>query len=173
LIGDDLRGFARDLALGAGVRRAPYELRGLLLTALIGAAPGLVLAWLLIWRWWWVPLPMNPDSIGQQVARYAGCAAVVLGGVLYAVHRRMRGGPALGRTILAIAVLAPVAGGLAVPVTMGFASVVGYSTALPALAVEAAIMAGALAGAIVLARRWALAPTLGSKRQQASQAAGR
>jgi len=167
LIGDDVPAFARNLALSSGVRRAPYEFRRLLRAALIGATPGLVLSWLLIWRWWWWPFLPGPDSAAPVIARYVGCAAVVLGGALYAVHRSMRGGPALGRTILAMAVMVPVAGGLAVPITMGFASLAGYSTSLPVLAVEAAIVAGAVAGAIVLARRWALAPTLGRRRAPA------
>jgi hypothetical protein len=161
LIGDDVRGFARDLAISAGARRVPYEFRRLLLTALVGAVPGLALAWLLIWRWWWWPM-LDMDSLPQQVALYAVCALVTLLGALYAVHRRMRGEAAIGRTVLAMAVLVPVAGALSVPVTMGFASLTGYSLALPVLAVETAIVGGALAGATVLARRWALAPTLGS-----------
>jgi hypothetical protein len=161
LIGDDVVTFARDLATGAGVRCVPYGYRRLLLTALAGAAPGLALAWLFIWRWWLVPLPLDPDSVAQGIARYAVCAAVVILGALYAVRRRWRDDPAAGRTVAAMAVLVPPAGAVAVPVTMGVAAAVGYSAALPVLVLEAAIVAGMLAGAIVLARRWALAPTLG------------
>ena len=168
LIGDDVRAFARDLAISAGARRVPYEFRRLLLTALAGAAPGLALAWLLIWRWWWVPMPFDSGSMAQLAARYTTCALVTLLGALYAVHWRMRGEAAIGRTIAAMALLVPVAGGLAVPVTMGFASLTDYSLALPVLAVEAAIVGSALAGATVLARRWALAPTLGSARKPAA-----
>jgi hypothetical protein len=161
LIGDDVATFARDLATGAGVTCVPYGYRHVLLTALAGAAPGLALAWLFIWRWWWVPIPLDPDSPTQVIVRYAGSAAVVFLGALYAVRRQGRDDPAAGRTVAAMAVLVPVAGVVAVPLTMGFAAAVGYSTALPVLVLEAAIVAGTLAGAIALARRWALAPTLG------------
>lgn len=163
LLGDDVRRFARDLALAAEVRRAPYEYRRLLLTALVGALPGLVLAWFLVWKWWLVPITIGgPDSAWNLVVRYALSAVVFVAGVLFWVGRQMRDSAATGRTVAGMAVLLPPAGILATPVTMGFASLTDYSTALPVLVVESAIVAAALAGATVLARRWALGPVLGT-----------
>ena len=80
--------------------------------------------------------------------------------MLYGAHRGLHGDAAAGRTVAAMAALLPIAGGLAIPVTMGFASLVGYSTSAPIVAVEAAIVGGFLAAATVLARRWALRPIL-------------
>ena len=161
LIGDDVRTFARDLATGAQVRRTPHEWRGLFRAALIGAIPGLVLSYLLIWRWWTVPLPIDDDRL-NLVVRYATCAAVFLTGALYGARRGLHGDAAAGRTVAAMAVLLPIAGALAIPVTMGFASLVDYSTSAPAIVAEGAIVGGLLAAATVLARRWALRPVLGS-----------
>jgi hypothetical protein len=70
-----------------------------------------------------------------------------------------------------MAVVLPIAGILVTPVTMGFASLSDYSTDLPVVATEAAIVASALSVAIVLARRWALAPALGAARLTASKGA--
>jgi hypothetical protein len=161
LVGHDLRTFARDLATGAQVRRMPYEWRRLFRTALIGAIPGLVLSWFLIWHWWTVPLPIDDDGL-HLVVRYVTCAGVFLAGVLYGAHRGLHGDAAAGRTVAAMAALLPLGGGLAIPVTMGFASLVGYSTSAPIIVAEGAIVGGFLAAATVLARRWALRPILGS-----------
>ncbi|MEU2616421.1 hypothetical protein ABZ570_33405, partial [Micromonospora sp. NPDC007271] len=50
LLGDaDVRAFARRLAAEAGAGRLRYETDRLLRTALVGALPGLVLSWLLLW----------------------------------------------------------------------------------------------------------------------------
>lgn len=161
LVGGDIRAFAAELAEASGARRVPARNRELLLTALAGAAPGLVLAWLLLWNWYLV-VPFDPDreSPAFFVILYAVCAGAVLGGALYATYRRFADDPAVGRTVAAMAAAIPVAGGLAVAPTMGLAAALGYSTALPVLVLEAAVMAGAVAVAIVLARRWALSPAL-------------
>ncbi|MFC0534153.1 hypothetical protein [Phytohabitans kaempferiae] len=159
LIGPDIGLFARELAQSAGVRQVSYEFRRLLLIGLGGAAPGLVLAWLMIWHWWLVPLPFG-DGPMQWVGRYVVSIVVFLGGVLVAIHRGMREDPVRGRTVAAIAVAIPVAGALATPVTMWLAARAGYSTAAPVLLVEVLVMGAALAGGAVLARRWALAPML-------------
>lgn len=161
LIGPDLPRFARDLATGAGVRLVRSDYRRLLLTALIGAAPGLVVSWLVLWQWRWLPFSFDPESIPQQLLLYAGCALLVLIGALLAARRGLATSPAIGRTVGTMAVLVPLAGGLATPVVMGFAALTDYSTSPPVLAAEAALMTGAVVAAVVLARRWALAPTLG------------
>lgn len=165
LIGPDIGRFARELAASAGVRRAPYQLRRLLLAGLVGALPGLVLAWILIWHWWWLP-----DM--STLVRYGASAALFVAGALIGIHRGMRGDPAQGRTVAAMAVLVPVGGALVVPVVMGFASLTGYRTAAPVLLVEAAIVGGFLAGGAILARRWALAPVLGFRVRTAGGADG-
>jgi hypothetical protein len=72
----------------------------------------------------------------------------------------MRGDPALDRTVAAVAVAVPVAGVLAIPVTMAFASLAGYRTSAPFFLTEVAIVGAVLAGGAVLARRWAVRPVL-------------
>jgi hypothetical protein len=138
LLGDDIREFARNLAAEAGVTRLPYETRRLLLTALAGATPGLALGWIFLWA-----LPNAP---------YGG-GVVAFVGALLAVRIRMSDVAAIGRTVAAMALLLPVAGVLITPVTIGFASVSGYSTALLVVFFEIVIVAGALSAATVLARR--------------------
>ncbi|MGX7673932.1 hypothetical protein [Plantactinospora sp. DSM 117369] len=164
LLGGDIRGFVRDLAAGAGVRRVSYEFRRLFLTAFAGALPGLVLAWILLWE---RPLPLEPN-LWLLTSQYLAFALLVLVGALVAVRWGMRGTAVIGRTVSRMALLVPLAGALATPVVMGLAALVDYSTALPAVAIEAAIVAAALGEAIVLARRWALAPALGPARAKAS-----
>jgi hypothetical protein len=156
LIGPDIRAFARRLAEEAGARRVPYEFRRLLLTALAGAAPGAVVGWITLW---YRPIfPSDPTpSTAAIVALYAGLVLPVLAGALGAVAIRMRDLPAIGGTVARMALLVPLAGLLATPVTMGSAWLVGYSTATPIVAMEVSIVAALLAGATVLARRWALA----------------
>ncbi|MDW5326230.1 hypothetical protein [Plantactinospora sp. KLBMP9567] len=169
LLGTDVRRFARDLAVSAGVRRAPYEFRRLLLTGLAGGVPGLVLTFVLVWQWWLVPLHLlvGMDPLPNFLLRYVLSALVFVAGVLFAVRWGMRDSAEIDRTVARMALLVPPAGLLAIPVTMGFASLTRYSLSLPVLLAEAAIVGGALAGAMVLARRWALSPILGSRRPPA------
>jgi hypothetical protein len=155
LLGDDIRQFARDLAVEAGVDRVSYENRRLLLTALAGAAPGLALGWVL--------------SSTVPYALYPGVLAAFVGALL-TVKVRMREVAAIDRTLWAAALLMPAAGLAITPVIMAFALVLGFSTALPVLLVEHALAGGALGGALILARRWALAPALGTPRRPAAPA---
>ncbi|GAA2708307.1 hypothetical protein ACFY2R_06415 [Micromonospora olivasterospora] len=155
--GADVRAFARRLAAESGAERLTYETERLLRTALAGAAPGLVLSWLLLWE----QVPFGVDMPGALlVARHAICAAAVLVGALLAVRLRMRDVPGIDRTVWAMALLVPLAGALVTPLTMAFAWTTGYSTALPVLLFEAAMVGAALAGATLLARWWALTPAL-------------
>lgn len=156
LIGPDIRAFARRLAHEAGARRVPYEYRRLLLTALAGAAPGAVFGWIYLWYLPHFPHDPTPPLVAI-LALYAGLALLVLLGALAAVWIRMRAVPAIGRTVARMALLVPVAGLVATPATMGFAWLAGYSTATPIVLMEMCVVATALAGATVLARRWALA----------------
>jgi hypothetical protein len=149
LLGDDIRQFARDLAVEAGVDRVSYENRRLLLTALTGAAPGLVLGW--------VGSSIAPNAL------YLGVLAAFAGALL-TVKVRMREVAAIDRTLWAAALLMPAAGLAITPLVMAFALVFGFSTALPVVLFELALVGGALGGALVLARRWALAPALGTAR---------
>lgn len=149
LLGDDIREFARNLAIEAGVTRIPYENRRLLLTAAGGAAPGVVLGWLFLFGGLW--LPGVPYS-------YLALALAVLVGALIAVRVRMTEVPQIRRTVAAMAVLVSLAGILVTPVIMGFASLFDYSTAWAVVLMEMAIAAAAVAGATLLARRWAMAP---------------
>jgi hypothetical protein len=167
LLGPDARAFARDVAAAAGATRLPHEYGRLLTTALAGALPALLLGWLALW---WSPAIGLAVPAGVAISYGVVPPAAVLGALL-AVSRRMRG--AVGRTVAAMAVLVPLAVVLATPVTVGFAALTGYSTAMPVLATEVGLVAGALAGAVVLARRWALAPALrGGAGQRRPPAAG-
>jgi len=154
LIGGDIRAFARRLADEAGVRRIPYEYGRLLLTALAGAAPAAVAGWALLW--WAFPFGWLPEPQVPPLALFVALSVAVLAGALFLVRTRMREVPQIGRTVAAMALLVPVAGLAATPLTMGFASLTDYSTLAPVLAFEAAIVTAALAGATLLARRWAL-----------------
>ncbi|SNT66177.1 hypothetical protein SAMN05421812_1344 [Asanoa hainanensis] len=154
LVGPDVRGFARRLADEAGVERVPYAYDRLLLTAL----PGLAFAYALLYGYIAGPTapPSDEPSLAAVIATYAVLAALVLATSLVTVWFRLRHLPAMPHTVLAMALLLPLAGALATPVTVAFAATVNYSNALPVLAIECALMGAALAGAIVLARRWAL-----------------
>jgi hypothetical protein len=158
LVGADTRAFARRLADEAGVRRIPYAFDRLLLTSLVGALPGLAFAYAVLYGYLPTPArpPVDEPRIGAVVAVYAALSTLVLASSLLTVWFRLRHLPAMGRTVLAMALLLPLAGALATPLTMAFAATVGYSTAMPVLAIECALFGGALAGAVVLARRWAL-----------------
>lgn len=149
LLGDDIREFARNLAVEAGVTRIPYENRRLLRTAAGGAAPGVVLGWLSMFGGLW--LPGAPFS-------YPVLALTVLVGALVAVRVRMAEVPQINRTVAAMALLVSLAGILVTPVIMGFASLFGYSTAWVVVLMEMAIAAAAVGGATLMARRWAMAP---------------
>ncbi|MEV4533089.1 hypothetical protein AB0J82_04575 [Asanoa sp. NPDC049518] len=158
LVGTDVRGFAARLADEAGVDRVPYEFDRLLLTALVGALPGLAFAYGLLYGY--IPVPMRPPSdqpdLGAVVATYAVLTALVLASSLLTVWFRLRHLPAMPQTVLAMALLLPLAGAIATPLTMAFASTVNYSNALPVLAIECGLFGAILAVSIVLARRWAL-----------------
>jgi hypothetical protein len=155
LLGDDVRGFARRLAEEAGARRVPYEQRRLLLTALAGAVPGMVLGYLLLYAPP-VVVPADVPVLVAVLAYYVPPCLAVLGGALLAVWWRMREVPGIAATVAAMAVLTTLAAAVVTPVTMGFAWLTGYSTAAPVMLVEVGLVVAALAGATVLARRWAL-----------------
>jgi hypothetical protein len=163
LLGPDVRGFARRLADEAGVRRVPYPYRRLLLTALAGAVPGVLLGYLFFFRITplfgsLLDLPSDPN-VPVQVAvtvYYGSGAAIVIAGALIAVWARMRDVPRIRRTVAAMGLLLPLAGAAITPVTMGFAMLTGYSTSAPVVLIEVALVASALAGATVLARWWSL-----------------
>jgi hypothetical protein len=55
-----------------------------------------------------------------------------------------------------MALLLPLTGLVITPITMAFASLTGFSTSAPVVLTEVLLVVGALAGATVLARRWAL-----------------
>jgi len=158
LLGTDVRGFARRLADEAGVERVPYEFDRLLLTALLGALPGVAFAYGLLYGYISgpVPAPSDQPDAAAVVGTYAVLASLVVLSSLLTVWFRLRHLPAMPATVLAMALLVPVAGVVVTPVTMAFAATVNYSDALPVLAVECGLVGAALAGAIVLSRRWAL-----------------
>jgi hypothetical protein len=168
LVGD-VRTFARRVAEEADARHVPYEYQRLLLTALAGTLPGLVVGKVAMSV---VPELFDGPLTGWHAALVyygAGAAGVLLGSLL-TVAVLMRDVAEIRRTVRAMAVLVPLAGLAVTPVAMGFAALTGYSLALPIIATELALVAGALAGAIVLARRWALRGRYGRAAQTAALA---
>lgn len=163
LLGDDIPGFARNLAVSAGAERIPYDDRRLLRTAAAGAAPGLVLGGLAMFGGGVVP-------VSPGITWYL--PPVILAGVLLTVRLRMADVPRISPTVAAMALLIPLAGVLVTPVIMGFAWLANYSTNLVVVAVEIATAAAAVGGATLLARRWALrswkAQRLGAARRPAT-----
>jgi hypothetical protein len=154
---------ARRLADEAAVDREPSALGPLVGTALVGAVLGAVLgfaAFRLVYSVGADPLEsMAGSRIPVQVVLvvyYGLPAAAVVAGAVAAVRYRLRSLPRIRATAHAMMVLMPIAGLLATPATMAFAWTTGYSTSTQVLAAEVLIVVAALAGAVVLARRWAL-----------------
>jgi hypothetical protein len=163
LLGPDVAAFARRLADEAGVERVAAENGRVLGTALIGGLLGAIPAMLLLMAGY--PLLVHWLGISRSgrvpvqvaVAVYYGIPSIfVLAGAIIAVRVRMRDLPRIRPTVHAMALLLPVAAIVITPITMGFAWIMGYSTSAPVVLIELALVGGALAGAIVLARRWAL-----------------
>jgi len=158
LIKGDVRDFAARLADEAGARRIPFAYRRLLLNALIGTLPGALLGY---WMLYGVHMPIvgatsRQPTVAELAGFYSALGALVLAGSLLTVWLRMRDLPAMGRTVLGMALAMPVTALAAIPVAMLFAWSVNYSSAFPVLVVEASLVCGPLAGAVVVVRRWAL-----------------
>ena len=163
LLGADIRGFASRLADEADVPRVPRAYPRLLLTALVGAMLGAALGYLVVSSVYTTVVAWFDLAPGYDVPLalavllyYGGPAGIVIGGALAAVYVRMRDVPRIRRTIAAMSVLLPIAGAAVTPIVMGFARTTDYSDSLPVVATEMALVAAALAGATVLARRWSL-----------------
>ena len=163
LLGTDIRGFARRLADEAGVHREPPDHVRVLGTALVGAALGGVLGYLGFAVLYplgvrLVDLPRTfAVPVQAAVTVYYGVpAAVVLAGAIAAVRVHLRDEPHIKSTTRAMTLLLPVAAVAVTPITMAFAWATGYSTSGPVVIAESALVAAALAGATVVARRWAL-----------------
>lgn len=153
LLGTDVRAFARTVAIEAGTDRTPHEYTRLLQVALTGAGPGLFIGWVF---WWLLP----NMGVTSMIALYGIAPITIVVGAIVAVRVKMADVAAITRTSWAMAVLLPLTGIVITPVTIGFAYLAGFSTSLPVLLIEVALVAATLAGAVVLARRWALAPAL-------------
>jgi hypothetical protein len=163
LIGTDVPGFARRLADESGVRREPPDLVRLLGTALVGAALGTTAALVVLAVLEEVAQgflgPPSDSVVPVQVtvvAYYSLPAVLVVAGAVLTVRFRLRELGHIRETAHAMALLLPLAGILVTPVTMAFAWTTGYSTSALPMLIEVSLVAGALAGATVLARRWAL-----------------
>jgi hypothetical protein len=164
LLGADVPGFARRLADEAGIHREPPEFGLLLGTALVGAALGAALGFAAMMLAAPVAIELlDPDpaasGIPVQVAvgvYYGVPAAIVVAGAVVTVRYRLRDLPRIRATALAMAVLLPLAGIVVTPVTMAFAWATDFSTSASVVLTELLLVAGTLAGATVLARRWAL-----------------
>ncbi|KAB1155661.1 hypothetical protein F6X68_12200 [Micromonospora sp. AMSO12t] len=163
LLGSDLRGFARQLADEAGVQRVRHEYARLTQTALTGAVLGacvgaiaLVLVYPILVAWIDVPRGFRMPTVLAVLLYYGTAAALAVGGAVIAVRARLGHLPRIRQTANAMIVLLPIGGAIAMPVTMGFARAVGYSTHPLIMAIEAALVAAAVTGATLVARKWSL-----------------
>ena len=110
LLGADVRGFARRLADEAS--RVPYEFDRLLLTALVGALPGMAARLRVPLRHVPVPTPVAAD----QPDRRGRGRSTVLAALWWSFRRCSRSGSAcatcrsMAHTVLAMALLVPLAG---------------------------------------------------------------
>jgi hypothetical protein len=163
LLGIDVRGFARRLADEAGVHRAPREYVRVLSTALVGAVLGaalgylgLLLAYPLIVSLVDLPRTVEVPVLLAVLVYYGSAAAVVVAGAIVAVRIYLRDLPQVRATANAMSVLLPAAGVAITPITIAFARATGYSTSFPVVVAEVTLVAAALVGATMLARRWSL-----------------
>jgi hypothetical protein len=163
LLGPDVAAFARRLADEAGVDRLAAQNGRLLGTASVGGLLGAIVAFLLLVVVF--PLIIRGSDLASNVqvpiqvavgVFYGIPSAAVLAGAIIAVRVRLHDLPRLGSTVRAMTVLLPLTAVVITPITMGFAWTTQYSSSTPIVLIEVALVAGALAGAIVLARRWAL-----------------
>lgn len=154
LVGPDVRAFARRLEDAAQAPRTPTEYGRLLRTSLFGALPGGIIAYLATFGL--IPLRNLPNPPLAVVVYYGVPAVIAVVGSLVAVSIRMRDVVRVKRTVAAMGLLVPLTGAVVTPVTIGFAWLTDYSDSLPVVLLEMAMVASALTGAIVLARRWAI-----------------
>jgi lysylphosphatidylglycerol synthetase-like protein (DUF2156 family) len=163
LLGSDLRGFARRLADEAAVRQVPHEYPRLLLTAFVGAVVGAMLGYVIVL---WVytllvasfdlPRGFHVPVLLAVLLYYGSAAAIVVGGAVAAVRIHLREVPQIRSTAAAMGVLLPAAGVALTPIAIGIARASDYTASFPVIFAEMTLVIAALAGAVVLARRWAL-----------------
>jgi len=175
LLGEDVSTFARRLADEAGVRREPPELGRLIGTALTGAVLGAAVGFAFFVLFFRIVVGLLDMPRGLHmpvqvaVAIYYGIpATIVVAGAVAAVRYHLSAVPRIRATVHAMCLLLPLAGIVVTPITMGFAALTGYSTSAPVVVAEMLLVLAALAGATVLARRWALREQAGVR--QASPA---
>ncbi|MEU8233631.1 hypothetical protein AB0C12_28950 [Actinoplanes sp. NPDC048967] len=170
LLGEDVSTFARRLADEAGVRREPPELGRLIGTTLTGAALGAAVGYAFFVLFFQVAartfdMPRGTHvPVQVAVAVFYGIPAViVVVGAVTAVRYHLRALPRIRATVHAMCLLLPLAGIVITPITMGFAALTGFSTWAPVVLTEMLLVLAALAGATVLARRWALREQAGMR----------
>jgi hypothetical protein len=160
ILGADVRDFARRLADEAGVRRAQPEYGRVVRTAMIGVVLGICVGFIvdaighpLLVAWF--DLPFRPP-IWLAVLLYFGIITLfAVGGAVVAVRTRLADLPGIRQTTNAMILLLPASGAVSVPVIWWSATAVGPLSPV-IVAIEVALAAAALIGAILLARTWAL-----------------
>lgn len=163
LLGGDVRGLARRLADEAGVERVPRDYARVARTAIVGALLGGVVGYLVILTFYPVMVRLFdiPRSIEVPVllgvfVYYGSAAAIVVIGAIMAVRLHLRDLPRIRATGHAMILPLPLTGIVMTPITMAFAWTTDYDNSLPTVFVEVGLVVAAIAGATVLARRWAL-----------------
>lgn len=164
LLTPDPASFARQVAEARGVDRLRSDYPRMLFGAAVGAAAAFVLGWRLALimvtdlteR---VELERRYEVLGAVVA-YSGLAAFCLAGVIAGIWLALRGRTAVRATLRRVALLLPLAAMVVTPVTIAFARSTGYSTVGSVVLIEAGIVLGGCALALVVARRSALRHSL-------------
>jgi hypothetical protein len=135
LVGDDIPAFARATAMASGVRRLQPGNKEILVTALAGAAPGLLADFLLLWLLpalhieppWWRAL----NDTNLVLAEYGVIAMSIYFGALAAVAIRLRHVPTIKRTVVTMALLLPLAPLLILALSLAYYPTLGLHAAMP------------------------------------------
>lgn len=158
-----MRGLARRLADEAGVERVPRDYVRVARTAVVGALLGAAVGYLVLLTVYPlmvslidIPRTSEVPELLAVFVYYGSAAAIVVVGAIMAVRLHLRDLPRIRATGNAMMLLLPLAGVAVTPIAITFVGMTGYDDSIPTVFAEVALVVAALAGATVLARRWAL-----------------